>query len=52
MKILTALVLSPERHRYIESLVKNRAISNDQATQKNIDKAVIMADQLIKELKK
>jgi len=50
-KLLAALIANPERYKYIAKLVESGEINNNQATQKNITKAIIMADQFIDGIK-
>jgi hypothetical protein len=51
MKILAALVASPERYRYIADKVQSGELSNHAATEKNVTKAILMADQLVDGIK-
>lgn len=51
VKILSALVSSPERYKYIASKVESGELTNRTATEKNVTKAILMADQLIDGLK-
>jgi len=51
-KILAALIASPERYQYIAEKVTNGELTNHAATEKNVNKAILMADQLINGLKK
>ena len=51
VRILAALVASPQRYEYIADKVRCGELSNDQATHKNVTKAIIMADQLIDGIK-
>lgn len=52
--ILHALMLNPERYKYIVSLAEQRnedgskKYTNDELTEKNINKALIMADQFLR----
>lgn len=50
-KILAALVASPERYRYIAEKVASGELSNHAATEKNVTKAILMADQLVEGIK-
>jgi hypothetical protein len=50
MKILSSLVSSSERYNYISLMVESKQLTNDEATQKNINKALKMANQFIKSL--
>jgi len=54
--MLHALVANPERYNYIKALLKGGAtrpaLSQEQATAKNVDKAVMLADALIAALDK
>lgn len=50
-KILASLIASPQRYDYIAQKVKSGELSNDEATQKNINKSMIMANQLIDSIK-
>lgn len=50
--MLHALLSNPERYKYITKLVVEQGMSNYDATAKNVNKAYLMADQLIKEYKK
>lgn len=50
-KILAALVASPERYQYIAEKVESGEITNRAATQKNVTKAILMAEQLIDGIK-
>lgn len=51
VRILAALVASPGRHAYIEAQVVAGDLSNEEATAKNVHKARLMADQLVRDLK-
>jgi len=51
VKILAALVASPERYMYISDKVQSGELSNHAATEKNATKAILMADQLVKGIK-
>lgn len=51
VRILAALVASPQRYDYISDKVRTGELSNEQATHKNVTKAIIMADQLIDGIK-
>jgi hypothetical protein len=51
MKILAALVASTERYRYIADKVQSGELSNHAATEKNVTKAILMADQLVDGIK-
>lgn len=50
-RILAALVASPERYKYIDGMVLSGKLSNHEATEKNINKALLMANQLVDEIK-
>lgn len=50
-KVLAALVASPERYRYIAGKVQSGELSNHAATEKNVTKAILMADQLVEGIK-
>lgn len=54
--ILQGLMANPERYKYIADLMntdkRNSVISQELATQKNVHKAVLIADALIAELNK
>lgn len=50
-RILAALVASPERYKYIAGKVQSGELSNHAATEKNVTKAILMADQLIDGIK-
>lgn len=43
--VLQALLQNPERYKYISRLVGEKQLSNDDATQKNIEKAYKIVDQ-------
>ena len=47
MKLLAALVANPSRYDYIAALVEEGGMSNRAASDKNITKAIIMADQFV-----
>ena len=51
VKILAALVSSPGRYEYISEKVRNGELSNHAATEKNVTKAILMADQLVEGIK-
>lgn len=51
MKILAALVASPQRYEYIAGLVAMGKLNNRGATDKNVCKAIVMADQFIEVIK-
>lgn len=46
-RILAALVASPERYKYIAEKVQSGELNNHAATEKNVTKAILMADQFI-----
>lgn len=46
--ILHALMSNAQRYRYIERLAKQKRMSDDELTEKNINKAFIMADQFLR----
>lgn len=46
--ILSGLLANPQRYKYISKCVKN-GMSQEEATQKNLNKATIMTEQLLKE---
>lgn len=50
-RILAALVASPQRYEYIAEKVESGELTNCGATEKNVTKAIIMADQLIDGIK-
>lgn len=47
--ILHALLSNPERHKYISKLSEEGKYSNRELTEKNINKAYIMADQFLED---
>ena len=49
-KALQGLLANPERYKYIALLVDTNQITQEEATTKNIHKAVMMADALLAEL--
>lgn len=51
VKILSSLVASPERYKYIAEKINSGELNNKSATDKNITKAIVMADQFIDGLK-
>lgn len=51
VKILAALVASPERYKYISAKVTSGELTNREATAKNINKAMLMANQLVDEIR-
>jgi len=51
VKILAALVASPQRYAYIENQIELGKLNNFGATEKNVTKSIMMADQLVKGLK-
>ena len=48
-KLLSALLENPARYEYVSKLVKE-GMTNEQATDKNINKAIIMTDRLLEKL--
>ena len=52
LKILQGLMANPERYKYMAELVAEDALTNEQATAKNINKANLMADAWIAERNK
>ena len=50
-ELFVALIQNPERYNYISKKVEE-GMSNDDATQKNIDKAFMMSEQFFKTLKR
>lgn len=46
-KLLAALIANPERYKYIAEKVRSGELSNNAATEKNVTKAIIMADQFV-----
>ena len=51
LKILCALISNPERYKYIASQIEDRKLTQEQATAKNVNKAILIADAFIKESK-
>ncbi|MDR2652816.1 MAG: hypothetical protein LBC68_10990 [Prevotellaceae bacterium] len=51
-EILLALLQNPERYKYIASLVESKKISQEDANEKNIRKALKIADTFIRICKK
>lgn len=51
MKILSSLVASPQRYEYIAGKVASGELTNRAATEKNITKAILMADQFVDGIK-
>lgn len=52
VKFMAALISSPERYKYISEQVSSGKLTNKEATEKNINKAIIMAEQIVDEIKK
>lgn len=52
IKFMAALISSPERYKYIAEKISSGELTNEEATAKNINKAIIMANQIIEEIKK
>lgn len=52
VRILVALVGSSERYKYIDEKIQSGELDNHTATKKNVNKAIVMADQLVEELQK
>lgn len=46
-RILAALVASPQRYEYIAGKITSGELTNRGATNKNVTKAILMADQLV-----
>lgn len=51
LKILCALLSNPERYKYISTLIKEGQVTQEEANEKNINKAFKMADSFIKQTK-
>jgi len=47
-KLYVALIGNPERYKYIANLVDGNEITQEEATQKNINKALRLAAQFVK----
>ncbi|WP_196160872.1 hypothetical protein [Reinekea sp. G2M2-21] len=52
VKVLAALVSSPQRYEYVAKKVELCELSNEQATEKNINKSIRMANQFVDDLMK
>lgn len=52
VKVLAALVASPQRYEYIARKVEDGELTNRSATEKNVNKAILMANQLINGIQK
>lgn len=51
INFMAALLSSNERYKYISEKIKNGELTNFEATEKNINKSLIMADQFVEKLK-
>lgn len=47
LRILCSLLSNSERYKYIASKIDNNELTNCEATQKNIDKSYMIADQFL-----
>jgi hypothetical protein len=47
LEILKSLVANPERYKYMAYLIESKTLTNEQATEKNLNKAFKMADQFM-----
>lgn len=52
MLILNGLMANPERYKYIAAKVEAGELTNEQATAKNVNKAIVMAEAMYDEIEK
>lgn len=51
-KVLAGLIANPERYRYIAEKVANLELSQYEADQKHVSKAILIAEHFVSEVRK